>query len=181
MHLQILSVCQNSWIATNLIGPHFCHSHVCMTILSLSQTCPCNMPSLPCVYLPLGKTTLHQHNSSIQSASSQHCILPIAAGNLTGSGHMGSSLLAGSGTGYTWIQDADAGTVLQCHKVLTALQPVLLDHNSNSPCLRDAHPVVPVSHHSSPAYHMMCIQSRHRLGFDALPTATFTLLLLVHE
>lgn len=85
-----------------------------MTVIFLSQICPCNMPSLLWVYLQVIETSLQLHNSSIQTA------LPMAAGNLTGNGHMGSDLLAGSGAGYTWTQDADAGTVLQCHKVLIA-------------------------------------------------------------
>ena len=41
----------------------------------------------------------------------------VPAGSLSGIGDLSSDLLRGMGQNYSWVEDSDAGTVLQCSKV----------------------------------------------------------------
>ena len=41
----------------------------------------------------------------------------LTAGSLSGIGQLSSNLLTGMGQNYSWVEDSDAGTVLQCSKV----------------------------------------------------------------
>jgi hypothetical protein len=51
-----------------------------------------------------------------------NAVLLLLAGDLIGHGNTSSSYFAGIGHNHTWVQDADAGIVLQCSKVFSNLQ-----------------------------------------------------------
>ena len=51
-----------------------------------------------------------------------NAVLLLLAGDLIGHGNTSNSYFAGIGHNHTWVQDADAGIVLQCSKVFSNLQ-----------------------------------------------------------